>query len=87
MKLSMSVHVIVISLLVVNLHIDVHVCTYTSTCSIILIFCCVYFFSRDPSEGPPPLTKKEQEYYTERLELAVEFIYCMTLVEILQKVQ
>lgn len=42
----------------------------------------VHYFS-EPSDI---LSKKEQEYFNERLELAVEFLYCMTLVEILQKV-
>lgn len=39
------------------------------------------------SNPPDNLSKKEQEYFSERLELAVEFLYCMTLVEILQKVR
>ena len=41
---------------------------------------------RDTSDSPQTLSKKELEYYTERQQLAVEFIFCLTLTEILQQV-
>lgn len=43
-------------------------------------------FYRDTSDSPQTLSKKELEYYTERQQLAVEFIFCLTLTEILQQV-
>ena len=47
----------------------------------------LYLFSyRDTSDSPQTLSKKELEYYTERQQLAVEFIFCLTLTEILQQV-
>lgn len=42
---------------------------------------------RDTSDSPQTLSKKELEYYTERQQLAVEFIFCLTLTEILQQVK
>lgn len=46
-------------------------------------FVCRY---RDTSDSPQQLSKREQEYYMERQELAVQFIFCLTLTEILQQV-
>ena len=47
---------------------------------------CLSFY-RDTSDSPQTLSKKELEYYIERQQLAVEFIFCLTLTEILQQVK
>ena len=41
---------------------------------------------RESSESPQLLSKREQDYYKERQDLAVEFIFCLVLTEILQQV-
>ena len=68
---------------------NVYVLNYLTTCMSHSLFRPVLYsssLSRDSTDSSQTLSKKEREYYTERQELAVQFIYCMTLTEILQQV-
>ena len=40
---------------------------------------------RDLLDSPYPANRREKEYITERQELAIEFIFCLVLIEVLSK--
>ena len=41
----------------------------------------------EATDSPYPASKREKEYLIERQELAIEFIFCLVLIEVLAKVQ
>lgn len=41
--------------------------------------------SSDVTDSPSPASKREKEYLTERRELAVEFLFCLVLAEVLTR--
>jgi hypothetical protein len=41
--------------------------------------------ANDANDSPQNMSKKELEYYIERQQLAVDFLFCMTLIEVLQQ--
>ena len=41
----------------------------------------------DLADSPQQLSKREQEHFIERQQLAIEFIFCLVITEILQEVR
>ena len=44
-----------------------------------------FHWSSDVTDSPYPASKREKEYLTERQELAIEFLFCLVLIEVLTK--
>ena len=40
----------------------------------------------DVTDSPYPTSKRDKEYLTERQELAIEFLFCLVLIEVLTKI-
>ena len=45
----------------------------------------LYSPSRDATDSPFPVSKRDKDYLTERQELAIDFIFCLVLIEVLTK--
>ena len=43
------------------------------------------FYLRDATDSPFPVSKRDKDYLTERQELAIDFIFCLVLIEVLTK--